>query len=146
VTVLVAHILKAKGALVVDIERHSSIRDAAQLLYKHKIGAVLVRDEDGNICGILSERDVARGIAKHGGDVAGASVESLMTREMITCAPTDKSDRLMDLMTERHIRHLPVMVAGEIVGMISIGDVVKARLGELQEEASALQTYIAGSV
>jgi CBS domain-containing protein len=68
-----------------------------------------------------------------------------MTRDVITCAPTDKSDRLMDLMTEQRVRHLPVLVAGEIVGMISIGDIVKARLGELQEEASALQTYIAGN-
>ncbi len=142
---LVAQILKKKGAEVIAIERHRSIRDAAQLLFKHNIGAVLVRDDDGSFCGIVSERDLARGIAKHGAMITDSAVEALMTRNVITCTPADKSDRLMDLMTERRVRHLPVMVAGEIVGMISIGDIVKARLGELQEEAAALQTYIAGN-
>lgn len=141
---LVAQILKTKGAAMIDIERHRSVRDAAQLMAKHNIGAVVVRDATG-VCGILSERDVTRGIAKHGAMVADAAVESLMTADIVTCAPTDKSDRLMDLMTERRIRHLPVSTGGEIIGMISIGDIVKARLGELQQEAEAMQTYIGGT-
>ena len=142
-TVLVAQILKAKGASVIGIERHRSIRDAAKLLTENNIGAVLVTGGDG-ICGILSERDIARGVASFGGVVADAAVETLMTRDVLTCAPTDNSDELMTMMTARRIRHLPVTVGGEIVGMISIGDIVKARLSELENESEAMQIYIAG--
>ncbi len=142
---LVSQILKSKGADVVDIERHRSIRDAAELMMTHGIGAVLVRDGTG-ICGILSERDIARGVAAEGESAARAAVETLMTVDIVTCAPTDKTDELMTLMTNRRIRHLPVMVGGELVGMVSIGDIVKARLTELESHSEALQTYIAGSI
>lgn len=140
---LVAQILKTKGTDVVSIERHGRIRDAAQLLTDHKIGAVIVRDED-RICGILSERDVARGLATFGGRVADAAIDTLMTRELVSCAPTDKIEEIMTLMTERRIRHLPVMAEGALLGIISIGDIVKARLGELESQSEAMQTYIAG--
>jgi CBS domain-containing protein len=143
--VLVSQILKSKGAQVVDIERHRSIRDAARLMIQHGIGAVLVRDGSG-ICGILSERDIARGIANDGEGAARAAVETLMSADVVSCAPTDKTDDLMTLMTNRRIRHLPVMAGGELVGMISIGDIVKARLGELESHSEALQTYISGSI
>jgi CBS domain-containing protein len=143
--VLVSQILKTKGADVVAIERHRSIRDAAELMMTHRIGAVLVRDDRG-ICGILSERDIARGVAGEGEAAAGAAVETLMSRDVVTCAPTDKSEELMTLMTDRRIRHLPVLAGGELVGMISIGDIVKARLTELESHSEALQTYIAGSM
>ena len=142
---LVSQILKAKGAQVVTIERHRSIRDAAELMTTHGIGAVLVRDASGT-CGIVSERDVARAIAMEGENAARAAVESMMSIDVVSCAPTDKSDELMTLMTHRRIRHLPVMSAGELVGMVSIGDIVKARLTELETDSEALKTYIAGSI
>ncbi|MFP4127160.1 MAG: CBS domain-containing protein [Alphaproteobacteria bacterium] len=141
---LVSQILKFKGADVVGIERHRSIRDAAELMIAHGIGAVVVRDA-GGVCGILSERDITRGIARDGEVAVREAVEALMSVDVVTCAPTDKSDELMTLMTNRRIRHLPVMAGGELVGMISIGDIVKARLGELESHSEALQTYIAGS-
>ncbi len=142
---LVSQILKAKGADVVSIERHRSIRDAAELMMSRGIGALLVRDATG-VCGILSERDIARGVASEGESAVGAAVETLMSVDVVSCAPTDKSDHLMTLMTNRRIRHLPVMSGGELVGMISIGDIVKARLTELESHSEALQTYIAGSM
>ena len=142
---LVSQILKSKGAEVVDIERHRSIRDAAELMMAHGIGAVLVRDGTG-VCGILSERDIARGVAAEGESAARAAIETLMSVDVVTCAPTDKTDELMTLMTNRRIRHLPVMAGGELVGMVSIGDIVKARLTELESHSEALQTYIAGSI
>jgi signal-transduction protein with cAMP-binding, CBS, and nucleotidyltransferase domain len=143
--VLVSQILKTKGAEVVSIERHRSIRDAAELMMTRGIGAVLVRDGDG-ICGILSERDIARGVAQEGDSAVRAAVETLMTVDVVSCAPTDKTDELMTLMTNRRIRHLPVMAGGELVGMVSIGDIVKARLTELESHSEALQHYIAGSM
>ncbi len=141
---LVAQIIKSKGDNVVTIERKKSIRDAADLLTKHNIGAVLVRDESG-ICGILSERDVARGLSHMGGSIADATVETQMTRDVLTCALDDQTHGLLDLMTERRIRHLPVKADGEIVGIVSIGDIVKARLDELERQSEAMQTYIAGT-
>lgn len=140
---LVAQILKVKGSEVVQIERHRSIRDAAELMEKHRIGAVMVTGTDG-ICGILSERDIARGLAEYGGRVAEAAVDSMMTRELVCCMPNDPTDQIMTLMTERRIRHLPVMADGALLGMISIGDIVKARLSELESQSEAMQTYIAG--
>ena len=142
---LVSQILKSKGADVIGIERHRSIRDAAELMMTHGIGAVVVRDGTG-ICGILSERDIARGVASEGEGAARAAVETLMSVDVVSCAPTDKSEELMTLMTNRRIRHLPVMAGGELVGMVSIGDIVKARLTELESHSEALQTYIAGSI
>ncbi|NBB68945.1 MAG: CBS domain-containing protein [Alphaproteobacteria bacterium] len=142
---LVSQILKAKGSQVVTIERHRSIRDAAELMTTHGIGAVLVRDAGGT-CGIVSERDIARAVATEGESAARAAVETTMTTDIVTCAPTDKSDELMTLMTHRRIRHLPVMSGGELVGMVSIGDIVKARLTELETDSEALKTYIAGSI
>jgi len=106
---------------------------------------VVVRDGTG-ICGILSERDIARGVASEGEGAARAAVETLMSVDVVSCAPTDKSEELMTLMTNRRIRHLPVMAGGELVGMVSIGDIVKARLTELESHSEALQTYIAGSI
>jgi len=143
--VLVSQILKTKGGEVVAIERHRSIRDAAQLMIQSRIGAVLVRDDSG-ICGIISERDVTRGLALRGEDAAAATVETVMTRDVITCAPTDHSDDLMTLMTNQGVRHLPVLSGGELNGIVSMRDIVKARLTELESHSEALQTYITSSM
>jgi CBS domain-containing protein len=141
--VLVSQILKTKGDAVVGIEPEATVVEAARLMAEHNVGAVLVRTAAGEVRGILSERDLARGLAVQGRAIADARVSTLMTASVITCGPTDSSDKLMELMTQRRIRHLPVMMDGQLIGMISIGDVVKARLGELQSQAAELQAYIA---
>ncbi|MFW5680467.1 MAG: CBS domain-containing protein [Pseudomonadota bacterium] len=140
---LVSQILKTKGDAVVGIEPEATVIEAARLMAEHNVGAVLVRTADNEVRGILSERDLARALAAQGGAAADARVATLMTPNVITCGPTDSSDRLMEMMTQRRIRHLPVVMDGKLIGMISIGDVVKARLGELQSQAAELQAYIA---
>ena len=111
---------------------------------EHDIGAVLVR-AGKRTCGILSERDIARGVSRQGARIADVPMESLMTAELVTCGPADDSDDLMRGMTERGIRHLPVVADGEIIGMVSIRNIVKARLTELETDSVALRNYIAGT-
>ncbi|MEO1090625.1 MAG: CBS domain-containing protein [Pseudomonadota bacterium] len=143
---LVSQILKTKGSDVVSTTAEATINEAAVLMANNNVGAVLVRGGDGGaVVGILSERDVTRGLAKSGSAVGTARVGTLMSGSIVHCSPSDTSDSLMDLMTHKRIRHLPVLADGELVGMISIGDVVKARLSELQSQAAALETYIAGT-
>ncbi len=140
---LVSQILKTKGDGVVGLTPEATITEAAALMAQHNVGAVLVRTDEGEVRGILSERDLARGLAGQGRAVCDAKVAALMTANVITCSLDDTTDGLMELMTQRRIRHLPVVSGGKLVGMISIGDVVKARLGELQSQAAELQAYIA---
>ncbi len=140
---LVSQMLKNRRRQVVDIERHRPIREAARLMAAHDIGALLVREGE-RTCGILSERDVARGVAARGMRLADTTVEALMTPDVVTCAPGDDSDDLMRVMTERGIRHLPVQVGGRLVGMVSIRNIVQARLAELERDQTALRNYVAG--
>ena len=140
---LVSQILKTKGDAVVGIGSDATISEAAVLMAKHNVGAVLVRTDAGEVRGILSERDLARGLASQGRALCDAKVAALMTADVITCSPTDTTDHLMELMTQRRVRHVPVVDDGKLVGMISIGDVVKVRLGELQSQTAELQAYIA---
>ena len=140
---LVSQILKTKGDAVVSIDPDETVSAAATLMARHNVGAVLVCSDAGEVRGILSERDLARGLANQGRAVCDAKIGALMTADVITCAPSDTSDSLMEMMTHRRIRHVPVVNDGKLVGMISIGDVVKARLGELQSQAAELQAYIA---
>lgn len=141
----ISHVIKEKGSKVISIAPVATISDAAELLAKHNIGAVLVKDGN-SLAGILSERDLARGLAKQGAAVCNAMVSEYMTSDLVTCGPNDSTESLMELMTQRRIRHLPVIDEGELVGMISIGDVVKSRLEELESHAESLKEYIAGSV
>ncbi|WP_207484862.1 CBS domain-containing protein [Arenibaculum pallidiluteum] len=141
----VAAILKRKGDAVVSADAGSSVRSAAALLTEYRIGAVLVRGPDGTIHGILSERDIVRGIALEGERVLDLPVEALMTRDVLTCRPDTSVAELMRTMTEKRLRHLPVLEDGQLVGMISIGDVVKVRVEEAEMEVEMLQGYIAGS-
>jgi CBS domain-containing protein len=122
-----------------------SIATAIALLHARRIGAVLVRDERGAVQGVLSERDVVRGLSDHGAALLDQPVASLMTREVKTCAPDDSIDHIMAVMTERRVRHLPVMDDDRLVGVISIGDVVKHRLAEIESEAQDLRAYIAAA-
>jgi CBS domain-containing protein len=142
---LVGQILAVKGGKVVSTRPDATIADVVGLLRRERIGAVVVT-EAGTLCGIISERDVARGLADHGAELLEMKVAQLMTREVVTCSPEDTVDHLRETMTARRFRHLPVLRDGEMVGIVSIGDVVKHRLDELEMETHQLQDYIAGAV
>jgi CBS domain-containing protein len=141
---LVGQILAVKGSRVVTTRPNATIADVAALLRRERIGAVVVV-EGGALCGIISERDLARGLADHGAELLEMKVAQLMTREVVTCTPEDSVDHLRQTMTERRFRHLPVLRDGEMIGIVSIGDVVKHRLDELEAETHQLHDYIAGS-
>lgn len=140
----VRQILVAKGRNVIAISTDAKIADVVTLLNQHQIGAVMVTDANSAPKGIISERDLAIGLANHGSNVLDQRVDQLMTKDLIVCTPEDTVQRLMQIMTSHRIRHLPVLDKGEMVGIISVGDVVKSRLDELEAEASELQQYIAG--
>jgi CBS domain-containing protein len=143
----VQSILAAKGNAVATITATSTLSEAVAALRDHGIGALVVSADGNSIDGILSERDVVRSIASHGDDTMHLTVGSAMSSNVITCAPADSIDTLMEMMTERRIRHLPVLALdGAIAGIISIGDVVKYRLVELENENSQLHDYIDGRV
>ena len=143
----VQSILAAKGNAVAKIAATSTLSEAVAALRDHGIGALVVSADGNHIDGILSERDVVRSIASHGDDTMHLTVGSAMSSNVITCAPADSIDTLMEMMTERRIRHLPVLALdGAIAGIISIGDVVKYRLVELENENSQLHDYIDGRV
>ncbi len=139
----VAGILKEKGSDVLTVAADVSVAEAAKALTDRKIGAVVVAGSNGSVGGILSERDIVRGVAAHGAGVLTEPVSTLMTAEVVTCGLDDTVDELMDLMTGRRIRHLPVVDNGALTGIISIGDVVKTRIAETEAEANALKEYIA---
>jgi CBS domain-containing protein len=141
---LVGQILAAKGSKVVSTRPDATIAEVAGLLRREKIGAVVVL-EAGALCGIISERDLARGLADHGAELLEMTVDQLMTREVVTCTPETGIDHLRQLMTEGRFRHLPVLQDGNVSGIVSIGDVVKHRLDELETETHQLQDYIAGT-
>ncbi|MFP5489291.1 MAG: CBS domain-containing protein [Acidimicrobiia bacterium] len=139
----VQSILGRKGADVATIEQTAGVCDAVQLLGERRIGALVVSGDGRVIEGIISERDIVRVAAK--GQLDNLSVGAVMSTQVITCSPGDGVDRLMALMTERRIRHLPVVDdRGHLAGIVSIGDVVKARLAELEHENQALADYISG--
>ncbi|HLI12201.1 MAG TPA: CBS domain-containing protein [Alphaproteobacteria bacterium] len=141
----VAHILKSKGRTVHSVPPDTTIAEAARNLSKKRIGAVLVVGADGKVAGILSERDVIHGLAEHGARLLNMRVVEIMTKTVVSVTPAHTVDEIMREMTMRRIRHLPVFEDGELVGIISIGDVVKNRLEELSAESDMLRNYIAGA-
>ena len=140
---ILANLLHGKSHDIIKIRAHDCIADAAVALTEYKIGALLVEDEAGNIVGILSERDIVGGIGPHGADLKDVSVSELMTTNLIKCASTDTVLEAMAMMTDRRIRHLPVYDDDNFVGFLSIGDLVKCRISEVQAEAEAMRQYIA---
>jgi len=140
----VAIILNNKGADVVSARAGTSVADVASLLAEHRIGAVPVVNAKGGLEGIVSERDVVRAIARSGQAVLERPVEDVMTRKVLVCKPADSVYDIMALMTENRIRHLPVVVSGKLEGLISIGDVVKFRIAEVEFEAEEMKRYITG--
>lgn len=121
----------------------ATVRELLALLAEHHIGAAVVGTND-QVEGIVSERDVVRRLHTDGADVLDREVSELMSRDVITCAPNDAVDTVANLMTERHIRHLPVVENGAMVGVVSIGDVVSSRIRELQTDRDQLEQYITG--
>jgi len=138
-----AELLRGKSQGIVKVKASRSIAEAAVALTEQKIGALLVEDDGGNIVGILSERDIVGGMGPHGADLHDVAVEELMTRNLIHCSLQDTVHEAMAMMTDRRIRHLPVFDNDELVGFISIGDLVKCRIMEVQSEAEAMRSYIA---
>ncbi len=142
---LVRHIVSVSGADVATTRPDATIADAAKLLKERNVGALVITTEDGRLAGILSERDLVRGLPDHGADLLALKVKDRMTAEVTTCTPDDRVDAIMKLMTDGRFRHLPVVEEGKLVGIVSIGDVVKSRLEELESETTTLREYIAGS-
>jgi len=141
---LVTEILKQKGDLVFTVSPSESLTSAAAQLHRHGVGALLVREgEDGPILGILSERDIVWGIARGGESALQRTVGDCMTRELIEASPSETVDSLMARMTDKRVRHLPVVKDGELCGIVSIGDLVKHKIGEVEAEAANLKQYIA---
>jgi len=135
-------LLNDKSHDVFKIKTQDCIADAAVALTENKIGALLVEDEEGKIVGILSERDIVGGMGPHGADLHDVAVSELMTTNLIHCSPDDSVNEAMAMMTDRRIRHLPVFDGDQLAGFISIGDLVKCRILEVQNEAEAMRQYI----
>jgi len=140
----VAHILQSKGSDVISVSPTAAILEVADVLTEHKIGAVFVMGDGDKLVGIISERDIVRALAQRGSELAGSKVSEYMTSELITCAPDATIDQIMSLMTQGRVRHLPVLDKGKLCGMISIGDIVKRRIAEVEFEAEEMKRYIAG--
>jgi len=141
----VAQILNAKGRAVITAQPGDTVLTVAQTLAGKKIGAVVVVDAQGRIGGIVSERDIVRAVALGGPKALDKPIKEFMTSSVRTCAPRDTEAELMSLMTEHRVRHLPVVENGKLGGMISIGDVVKYRIEEIEREAEEMKSYIASS-
>ena len=137
----VADILRTKGAAVTTVSAGASALVVAQRLRGQRIGAMIVSDDGHSIEGIISERDLAYGLAKYADDLPNVSVSELMTTDVITCSPRDSVSEIAKVMTQRRIRHLPVKDGDQLVGIITIGDVLKHRLDEMQLEANVLRDY-----
>jgi CBS domain-containing protein len=138
----VESILKSKGSSVVTVAPDETVARALSILEAHEIGALVVSADRTKVEGILSERDIVRGLALRGPGLLEVKVSEVMTAEVFVCEPDDTVAELMSQMTQRRIRHLPVVVGGKLQGIISIGDVVKHRVGEIESETEALREYI----
>ena len=138
----VRDLLAAKGHDIATISQERSVSDAVALLKERRIGALVVTGPTPPLVGIFSERDVVRALATHGGDVLTLKVAELMSSDVTVCDESTSVTKLMGLMTENRIRHLPVVDDGKLTGMISIGDVVKARFDELEHEKKDLLDYV----
>jgi CBS domain-containing protein len=138
----VSSVLKHKGHDVVTVAPQQTVAWVVKVLAQNRIGAVPVISEEGQLIGIISERDIIRGMSEHADAVLALAVDQLMTRDVKTCSPEDELVDLMEVMTLQRIRHLPVIQNGALHGIVSIGDVVKQRLEEVQSEAEELRRYI----
>ena len=138
----VSTILAGKGHEVVSVEPNASLADAVRLLASKRIGAALVLGADSRISGIISERDIVRVLAERGSGALDEPVSRTMTRKVETCNENETVSRLMARMTAGKFRHIPVVERGRVVGVVSIGDIVKYRLQQMERESEAMRDYI----
>ena len=138
-------ILRTKGNWVATIRPDATIAEAVDILHEHRIGAIVVSEDGEGVDGILSERDIVIALADHRADLLTRTVDEIMTRKVVTCDPGDSVGDLMAEMTNRRIRHFPVVADGRLRGIVSIGDLVKSRLDEVEFEASSLRSFISGA-
>jgi CBS domain-containing protein len=143
VPMTVKAILSRKGRDVVTIAPTATLSAAVKLLAERRIGAIVVTGPEDRVAGILSERDIVRMLGERGPAALDDNVGAVMTRKVATCTETDTIASLMERMTEGKFRHLPVVDQGKLIGVVSIGDVVKWRVGEIEGESNALREYIA---
>ncbi|WP_018698089.1 CBS domain-containing protein [Amorphus coralli] len=139
----VASILADKGRDIVTATGDETVADICRVLTEHRIGAILITGSDGRIDGILSERDIVKACAAHGPDALKSKAAELMTRDVITVTPDDAIGTVMERMTSGRFRHMPVLKDGAVIGVISIGDVVKHRIAQAEREAEEMRSYIA---
>lgn len=139
---ILEQILNDKGREVVTLRAAHTLREAAQMLDERRIGAVVALAEDGAIVGVLSERDIVRQVARHGGAALDMKVGEAMTRSVITVAAETPVDEALQLMTDRRIRHLPIVRNDRLTGFVSIGDLVKWKIAETEAEAQAMKSYL----
>lgn len=139
----IADLLRHKGSNVATVAPGATVASLLEELARHNIGAMVVVDETGGVVGIVSERDVVRRLHERGAGLLNASVSGIMTTSVVTCDPGESVDSLAAIMTERRIRHMPVLSDGKLVGIISIGDVVKSRIEQLESDREQLESYIA---
>lgn len=138
----ISDVLRQKGGLVVSVQPDQSVSELLDLLAEHGVGALIVSTDGNAVEGIVSERDVVRRLRTHGAELLGAPVRDIMTATVHTCPPDTDLDDLMKVMTDGRFRHVPVVEGDQLVGIVSIGDVVKNRIGELQHERDQLEAYI----
>jgi CBS domain-containing protein len=140
---LLSQILREKGDLVFTASPSETIAAAAALLHTRRVGALILVDEEGSVAGIVSERDVVRAVAEFGERALTKPVSICMTSDVIFAQPTETVNDLLSRMTDRRIRHLPVIKDGRLIGIVSIGDLVKSKIDEIESEAATLKNYIA---
>jgi CBS domain-containing protein len=140
----IAAIIKQKGNAVTSIGPDATVAEVTHVLAEHRIGAAVVCNERGDLLGILSERDIVRSLAGHGASALDLHVSQLMTEHVTTAMPRTTVAEAMEMMTRGRFRHLPVMEQGRLVGLVSIGDVVKARMSQQEHEVDNLKAYVAG--
>ena len=140
----IADVLRIKGTQVITVTPDTSVRDLLTVLAEHKIGAAVVSERGSSVEGIVSERDVVRALAERGPEVISEPVSAILTADVLTVGADTQLEDVMRIMTERRFRHVPVVTDGALSGLVSIGDVVKNRIDELERERSALTNYISG--
>jgi len=141
----ISDVLRAKGTQVTTVTADTTVRQLLAILAEHRIGAVVVSHDGATVDGIASERDIVRALAQRGAAVMSEPVTAIYTAEVHTVTPQTPIEDVMRMMTERRVRHAPIVVDGRLQGIVSIGDVVKIRIGELETERTALTDYITGT-
>jgi len=139
---ILEQILREKGGTVYSVAESASLKEAAELLDSRKVGAMVILNEGGALIGVISERDIVRAVARGGPAALKSLVSEAMTRQVVTAKPRETIEAAMDRMTDRRIRHLPVVEGGRLMGVVSIGDLVKWRIAEATAEVAAIRSYI----